>query len=262
MTRAAEGGAVTGAGAKAGAGAGASASAEALVEAPVEASAEPSLLAPQGGRHSRAWLLLTALLMTGAVFTQWLPAALLDWQPAQAAAQPWRAITAAWVHWSDLHLGTNLLAAAVVGAFGWAARVPRVQALAWAVAWPLTHLGLLIKPDLLRYGGLSGVLHAGVAIVCLYLLTCQTGRRRWIGAGVALGLVIKLLTEKPWGPALQRSADWDIAVAPLAHATGALAGLVCGAVVVVVHALRAQGVSAAQAAPASSAETKTKTPLR
>ena len=179
--------------------------------------------------------------MLGAVVTQWLPAALLDWQPDKAVTQPWRTVTAAWVHWSDLHLGTNLLAAAVVGAFGWAAQVPRAQALAYAAAWPLTHLGLLVKTDLLRYGGLSGVLHAGVAIVCLYLLTCTTGRRRWIGAGVALGLVIKLLTEKPWGPALQRSADWDIAVAPLSHATGALAGLVCGALVLLYTRGRKRG---------------------
>ena len=44
------------------------------------------------------------------------------------------------------------------------------------------------------------------------------------------GLVIKLWTEQPWGPPLRHTAEWDIAVAPLAHATGALAGLLCGAV--------------------------------
>ena len=167
--------------------------------------------------------------MAGSVLAMALPAAGLDWQPGQALAQPWRAVTAAWVHWSEQHLGANLLAALVVGAYGWAARVPREQAWAWAAAWPLTHLGLLVKPELLRYGGLSGVLHAGVAIVCLYLLVHAAGLRRWVGAGVALGLVVKVATEKPWGAALQRSEDWDIAVAPLAHATGAVAGLLCGA---------------------------------
>ena len=184
---------------------------------------------PAGPVAARAWLTCAAVLMAGSVLAMALPAAWLDWQPDQAFAQPWRAVTAAWVHWSEQHLGANLLAAAVVAAYGWAARVPRDQAWAWAAAWPLTHLGLLVKPELLRYGGLSGVLHAGVAIVCLYLLVRAVGLRRWVGAGVALGLVVKVATEKPWGAALQRSADWDIAVAPLAHATGAVAGLVCSA---------------------------------
>ena len=184
---------------------------------------------PAGPVAARAWLTCAAVLMAGSVLAMALPAAWLDWQPDQAFAQPWRAVTAAWVHWSEQHLGANLLAAAVVAAYGWAARVPRDQAWAWAAAWPLTHLGLLFKPELLRYGGLSGVLHAGVAIVCLYLLVRAVGLRRWVGAGVALGLVVKVATEKPWGAALQRSADWDIAVAPLAHATGAVAGLVCSA---------------------------------
>ncbi len=181
------------------------------------------------GSGSRAWLGLTALLIGGAVLALAVPAVWIDWQPERALQQPWRAWSAAWVHWSDLHLGTNLLAAAVVGAFGWAAPVPRAQAWAWAAAWPLTHLGLWLKPELAHYGGLSGVLHGGVAIVCLWLLVHARGARRAIGAAIMLGLVVKLASESPWGPALQRSAEWDIAVAPLAHATGAVAGLLCGA---------------------------------
>lgn len=185
--------------------------------------------AAHSGGRDRSWLVLTALLMGGSLLAFAVPATWWDWQPALALAQPWRAVTAAWVHWSEQHLGANLLAAAVVGAYGWTAQLPRQQAWAWAAAWPLTHLGLLARPELLHYGGLSGVLHAGVAIVCLQLLARARGRRRWIGAGVALGLVIKLVSEKPWGAALRHSDDWDIAVAPLAHATGALAGLLCGA---------------------------------
>jgi rhomboid family GlyGly-CTERM serine protease len=174
---------------------------------------------------------VTVALLAGSLLALLLPAPWLDWQPERAWMQPWRAVTAAWVHWSEQHLGANLLAAAVVGAYGLAAQVPRAHALAWLAAWPLTHVGLLLNPDLLHYGGMSGVLHAGVAIVCLHLLVQGSGRQRWVGAGVSLGLVVKLLREEPWGPALQRSADWDIAVAPLAHSTGALAGLLCALLV-------------------------------
>ena len=180
-------------------------------------------------RADRSWLIVTALLMGGAVAAWWLPAAWLDWQPEQAAAQPWRAWTAAWVHWSTRHLGTNLMAAAVVGAYGWAAQMPPAPALAWCAAWPLTHALLLVKPELAHYGGLSGVLHAGVAIVCLWLLLRARGARRAVAAAVSLGLLVKLASEQPWGPALQTSDEWDISVAPIAHATGALAGLLCAA---------------------------------
>jgi len=47
---------------------------------------------------------------------------------------------------------------------------------------------------------------------------------------VLLGFCAKLLSESPWGAALRHPAGWDIAVAPIAHATGALAGAVCAAI--------------------------------
>ena len=177
----------------------------------------------------RAWAALAAVLAAASLLAVVLPANLLDWQPDLAISEPWRAITAAFVHWSDQHLLTNLFAAAVVGAYGWAAQVPRAQALAWLAAWPLSHLMLLVRPELAHYGGLSGMLHGGVAITCLWLLLRAHGGRRVVGALVTLGLLVKLARETPWGPALQHPEEWDIAVAPLAHSTGALAGLLCGA---------------------------------
>lgn len=177
----------------------------------------------------RSWAALAAFLMAASACALWLPAAALDWQPELAFTQPWRAFTAAFVHWSDQHLLANLFAALVVGAYGWAAALPREQTWAWAVSWPLSHLMLLLRPEVLHYGGLSGMLHGGVAITCLWLLVRQRGGRRLVGALVAMGLVIKLTSESPWGPGLQRSEEWDIAIVPLAHTTGALAGLLCGA---------------------------------
>jgi rhomboid family GlyGly-CTERM serine protease len=178
----------------------------------------------------RAWAALAAVLVAGSVFSLWLPAAALDWQPELAAREPWRAFSAAFVHWSDRHLVANLFAAAVVGAYGCAAQLPREQAAAWFIAWPVSHLMLLVRPELAHYGGLSGMLHGGVAITCLWLLVRTRGGRRTVGALVSVGLVLKLASETPWGPALQHSEEWDIAVVPLAHATGAIAGVLCGAV--------------------------------
>ncbi len=175
----------------------------------------------------RAWLALTLLLALAALGGWWLPRTALDWQPGLAAREPWRALSAVAVHYSALHLAANLAGAALVGALGVVARVPRPIVLAWLVAWPLTQFGLLLRPDLLHYGGLSGVLHAGVAAAALWLLARERGRRQLIGAAVLAALLIKILGESPWGPALQQRAGWDIAVAPFAHASGAVCGLLC-----------------------------------
>jgi rhomboid family GlyGly-CTERM serine protease len=163
---------------------------------------------------------------------------MLDWQPDLAAREPWRAWSAAWVHWSATHLVANLVGTALVAALGQAGRIGWPWALAWAFAWPLAHAGLWLRPELLHYGGLSGVLHAGVAVaaVALWADAPAAGpavrqRQRLVAAAVALGLVIKIVSEAPWGPALRRGDGWDIAVAPLAHASGAVAGLACALVV-------------------------------
>ena len=177
---------------------------------------------------------MAAALSAGAVLALALPSPLLDWQPERFSTEPWRAFSAAFVHWSLFHLLANLLGAAVVAALGLAARLPRAATWAWAAAWPLTHGLLLLQPALAHYGGLSGVLHAGVAVAALWLVVRESGRRRALGAAIGAGLVIKLLLEQPWGPPLRPAqgllnGGWDIATAPLAHATGAGAGLVCAA---------------------------------
>lgn len=177
----------------------------------------------------RAWAAL-ALLMALAALAAWPADALrLDWQPGLAGREPWRAVTAAAVHYSPLHLGANLAGAALVGALGVVAQVPGRIVLAWLAAWPLTQFGLLLRPDLLHYGGLSGVLHAGVCAAALWLVVHERGRRRLVGAAILAVVTLKILGESPWGPAVQAREGWDIAVAPFAHASGAFFGLVCAA---------------------------------
>jgi hypothetical protein len=112
----------------------------------------------------------------------------------------------------------------LVAALGVAARVPPRAALAWALAWPATQLGLLAMPDITGYGGLSGVRHAGVAVVAVVLVRRTARDERRVGLAIAAVLTLKLLIEAPWRAAVIHPAGWDIAVAPLAHASGALAG--------------------------------------
>lgn len=173
------------------------------------------------------WAGLCAAAALGALAAPAIDPARLNWQPALAAAEPWRAVTAAWVHLSPLHLAANLAGTAVVAALGLAAGCRRRAAVAWALAWPLTQLGLLAQPALAAYAGLSGVLHAAVAVAAWQLLRGGAGQRRAIGAALATGLLAKLLLEAPWQGPLRQVPGWDIAIAPAAHASGALAGWLC-----------------------------------
>ena len=174
------------------------------------------------------WWWLCALAAAGALLAQAVDPALLRWQPELAWSQPWRSLSAAWVHLSPLHLAGNLLGTALVAALGTVAGCGRRAAVAWALAWPLTHLALLLQPTLSSYGGLSGLLHVGVAVAICQLLRAERGQRQFIGAALLAGLLTKLLLEAPWqGGPLRQLPGWDIAIAPLAHSTGALAGGLC-----------------------------------
>ena len=180
---------------------------------------------------ARAWAALAALMALAALAGWPADHAILDWQPGLAGMQPWRAFSAVAVHYSGLHLAANLAGALLVGALGVVAELPVRLAAAWFVAWPLTQFGLLLRPELLHYGGLSGVLHAGVAAAALGLIVQARGRRRAIGAAILGVLCAKVLSESPWGPVLQTRSGWDIAVAPFAHAAGLVSGLLCAAIV-------------------------------
>jgi rhomboid family GlyGly-CTERM serine protease len=175
-------------------------------------------------RPGALWLLICVGLGLAALLAWWVERTLIDWQPQRAWPELWRWWSAALVHWTPMHLGANLLATALVAAYGWAARVPGVVALAWVASWPFTHLALLAKPELLHYGGLSGVLHAGVAAATVWLVMRCQGAARTIGWMMLVGQSVKLLVEQPWGAALHAPSELDVAVAPLAHASGSIAG--------------------------------------
>jgi len=182
-------------------------------------------------RGTLAWVATALLLAALAAFLRSAPHGALDWQPGIASSQPWRAWSAAFVHWSAWHLAANLIGCAVVAAFGVAARVPSRASVAWLLAWPLGHAALALQPTLASYGGLSGVLHAGVAIAGWHAACHDTGRRRLVGVAVLLGLALKLVLESSWSHAVQVVPEWDFPVASLAHLTGALAGLLCAVLV-------------------------------
>ena len=176
-----------------------------------------------------AWLGLTGVAIAGALLAATAPAHTLDWEPARAATEPWRALTGALAHHDARHLLANLGAAVLVGAFGPVARLPTRTALAWAAAWPLTQLALLAIPMLQHYQGLSGVMHAGVAAAAVHLVLDRDGTPRHVALAMLAGLGVKVLLEAPWHEAVQALPGWNMPVAVVAHATGAAAGVGCAA---------------------------------
>jgi hypothetical protein len=260
-----------------------------------------------------AWVLLAALLCAGAIVVTAIaseggrppfdaPIAMaFDWQAALGLRQPWRLWTSAWVHWSGAHLAVNIAGALVVAFVGSRARLPAAAAVAWALAWPLTQVLLAavgserLGAAMPHYGGLSGVLHAGVIVLGLALAwppaavrarspasraRADTGfvatrasaiepsritegpwamtemgtatalpastleqaspaltgpsaerplRERWIGVAIVAGTLAKVLLEAPWQLAPRPSAALGVAVAPVAHGCGVVAGLLAWA---------------------------------
>jgi rhomboid family GlyGly-CTERM serine protease len=183
-----------------------------------------------------AWVLACVALGLTALAAMALPPWVVlrfDWQPMLADSQPWRWWSAAVLHWNPLHLVINLVGLVLVALFGHAVRVPPLAVLAWLAAWPLTHLVLFLQPQLLHYVGLSGLLHAGVTVVAVWGLFTLSRRGRFVAELVVVGLVAKLLFEQPWealaggSTSNEASGGWGFQVAPLAHAGGTAAGLVC-----------------------------------
>jgi rhomboid family GlyGly-CTERM serine protease len=179
------------------------------------------------------WLAVAALLIAGGLIAAWADPQRFDWQPGLAWQQPWRFWSSAWVHWSEQHRWVNVSATVLVAALGWRVPCDRPDAMAWFASWPLTQFGLLLQPELRHYGGLSGVLHAGVVVAAFALLQRQRGMRRALGGAILLAVALKIILEHPWQGALQRAAGWDIAIAPAAHLSGATAGLACAALAAV-----------------------------
>ncbi|MGQ3054695.1 MAG: rhombosortase [Roseateles sp.] len=178
--------------------------------------------------RSTSWVRLCAAFAALSLLAWPLPRELLDWQPSLIATQPWRAITSAFVHLTPLHLAANLAGCAALALLGHRAALAKPETIAGLIALPLTQFALLLRPELQSYAGLSGELHAMTAIAALSLLT-RPGRNRLIGAAIAIGLVVKLILEDPLGPALRNTPGFDFAVAPFAHLSGAIAGVLAWA---------------------------------
>jgi hypothetical protein len=182
---------------------------------------------------SSGWLLLCALHGVASMLLWWLPAdtlALLTWQADDGLSRAWTLWSSAWVHLNTPHLIGNQLALGALTAFAWMVRPPLTSALAWLLAWPLMQASLPLWPQIGYAVGLSGVVHAGVAVLTVQLLRQRIAipqARRW-GLLLGLGLLVKLGLERGWDHPVVWDTANEMAVVRGANLAGACWGLFLG----------------------------------
>ena len=119
---------------------------------------------------SRTWLALCALHGVASMLMWWAGDRAVDaltWRADGWLQQPWTLWTSAWVHLGTPHLIGNQLALGALTAFGWMVRPRLSAAMAWLLCWPLAQASLQLWPHIGYAVGLSGLLHAGTAVMAM-----------------------------------------------------------------------------------------------
>lgn len=178
---------------------------------------------------SRSWLFLCALHAVGSMLLWWagesyyLP---LVWHADSAWSTPWTWWSSAWVHLNTAHLIGNQIALGLLAGLAWIVRPSRRSTWLWLLCWPLLQLSLLVWPQIGYAVGLTGLLHAGAAILGVDLLLRRIRipkARRW-GGLIVLALFMKLYLEHAWRQPVVWSVADDMAVVQALHLSGALWG--------------------------------------
>ncbi|MFZ4287265.1 rhombosortase [Variovorax sp. HJSM1_2] len=191
----------------------------------IAASAEPDT--PSFSPYP--WVALCCLLALGSVLVWALDAGYqLAWLSATWRQTPWTLWTAPLLHLSAIHMLGNLMALAALAVLGLVIPLGARAALALFLAWPLSTASLMAWPEVTRYVGLSGLIHASVAIVWLHARQAPVAQR-WSPLLLA-ALLLKLVTEQAWLYPVSFDPYWNINVVAAGHLGGAVVGLVCGAV--------------------------------
>jgi rhomboid family GlyGly-CTERM serine protease len=182
----------------------------------------------------KAWTTLCGVLALASA-AAWLagPAAapLLQWDSALWLRQPWTLWTASLVHLSTAHLLANLLALGALAVLGSSMGVGQAATRALVVAWPLGTLALLVWPAVRQYSGLSGLIHAAVAVLWAHAVVHR--RAYPLSFVLFVGMGLKLLTEHAWFTPVSFDPAWGFNVVYAAHLSGTLAGAACGMVAAV-----------------------------
>ena len=198
-------------------------------------------------RGPLAWWALCAAIGAACLIAWQLPVdaqLALRWRASTWLQQPWTLWTAALSHVNAAHLGLNLLSLLCLCLIGAQAGAGAREALALAIAWPLSHLALLLWPSVQLYTGLSGLNHALAVIIAARCAMnfVATKRLQVIGCLLALLVIVKLIWESAWSEPLRADASWGFTVVQAAHLSGFVIGLLAAGVLYVARILRTSSV--------------------
>lgn len=180
--------------------------------------------------RSKLWLSLCVLHAVASMLVWWIGERLsgrLLWRATDWDERPWSLWTSAWVHINTQHLISNQLTVGALAAMVWVLKPGLRASLAWLLTWPVIPLVLPYWPHIGYYAGLSGLIHAAVAVIGVSLVAGQSQvpmARRW-GLMLLGGLLVKLLFERGWHWPVVWSDNLGISVVQAAHLVGAVTGL-------------------------------------
>lgn len=179
---------------------------------------------------SRSWLLLCATHAVGSMLMWWAGESTyrpLVWRADTTWSSPLTWWSSAWVHLNTAHLIGNQIALGMLAGLAWIIRPSRGSTGVWLLCWPVLQLSLLVWPQIGYAVGLTGLLHAGAAILGVDLLLRRIRipkARRW-GVLMLLALCTKLVLEQAWRQPVVWSAADDMAVVQALHLSGATWGV-------------------------------------
>lgn len=190
-------------------------------------------------RFALAGAALLLLLQASVAFAPEAGAA-LEFRRAAIAGEPWRVVTAHWVHINWPHALINAAAWVIVARLFARELPPARQLIVLLAGGVAVGVGLeFVYPPVDWYRGFSGVLHAlyftGATLwlrQCVASLASGARPSLWLPIALVAGGWIKVWLEQPAGATLPYAEWLGAATVPQAH----LIGAACGTLIALVYA--------------------------
>jgi rhomboid family GlyGly-CTERM serine protease len=138
----------------------------------------------------------------------------------------WRLITSHFVHFGDMHLIYNIV---VFGIIGWIIEYKahkNFKSLCLLMACSISAILMVFKPDMIYFGGLSGIV-CGSILYCSLLCLREQSPWRTISIFSIIFLFVKISMETyNSGSLLPYWGTQDFVPLPLSHITGSLTAII------------------------------------
>jgi rhomboid family GlyGly-CTERM serine protease len=180
---------------------------------------------PLSFQHSAVVIFIIFLAIIAFVFEKQLLEPLIYQRSLIAQGELWRIFTGHFFHTNGFHLLLNLSAIALLWSLHGQFYTLKNYSLLWLTSALSTSLGLyFFSPELIRYVGLSGVLH-GIFVWGAMMDIKQKDKTGYL---LFLGVWLKILHEQVSGPNQDIANLIQANVAIDAHLWGAAGGLLVG----------------------------------